>query len=228
VIPRPRSASTLWRFAEAPLHSKAPSALWGLVPHWANGVFAFRHFPLHGPANFGTVIDVRWIIPITTLFALVSTAVGQRQDDKLVERLLRPNVATVNPAQTKQFTTRNAGIEKESSVKNINLSDKTVVMPTFESSRTLSPREFAVRHFRTGASITGQDKQFRARESATVEVFSSANGSRIAQESDHTATTDSFRGSRSFVLEGKSQKSLHGYDRPLTLEQVRELLNKNK
>ncbi len=104
--------------------------------NWANSVFAFRYFPLHGLANFGTVTNVRWIIPITTLFAFVSTAVGQRQDDKLIERLLRPNVSTVNPAQTKQFGTKSSEAEKELSVKNILLSDNTVVTPAFESSRT--------------------------------------------------------------------------------------------
>ena len=171
---------------------------------------------------------MRWIIPITTLFAFVSTAVGQRQDDKLIERLLRPNVSTVNPAQTKQFGTKSSEAEKELSVKNILLSDNTVVTPAFESSRTLSPREFAVRHFRTGSSSTDQNKQSRAKESVTVEIFSSTSAPRVASENGHAVMTDSFRGSRSFALEGKSQKSLHGYDRPLTIEQVRELLNKNK
>ena len=196
--------------------------------NWANSVFAFRYFPLHGLANFGTVTNVRWILPIATLFAFVSTAVGQRQDDKLIERLLRPNVSTVNPAQTKQFRTKGSEAEKELSVKNIILSDNTVVTPAFESSRTLSPREFAVRHFRTGSSSTDQNKQFRETESATVEIFSSASASRVAAENDHHVMTDSFRGTRSFAIEGKSQKALHGYDRPLTIEQVRELLNKNK
>jgi len=37
-----------------------------------------------------------------------------------------------------------------------------------------------------------------------------------------------FRGQRAFREQGKSQKSLDRQNPPLTIEQVRELLNKNK
>jgi hypothetical protein len=41
------------------------------------------------------------------------------------------------------------------------------------------------------------------------------------------ATRD-FAGNRPFLGQGKSQKALHAQDRPLTIDEVRELLNKNK
>jgi hypothetical protein len=41
------------------------------------------------------------------------------------------------------------------------------------------------------------------------------------------ATRD-FASSRTFLDQGKSQKALSQQDKPLTIEQVRELLNKNK
>jgi hypothetical protein len=41
------------------------------------------------------------------------------------------------------------------------------------------------------------------------------------------ATRD-FGGNRPFLGQGKSQKALHSQDRPLTIDEVRELLNKNK
>ena len=37
-----------------------------------------------------------------------------------------------------------------------------------------------------------------------------------------------FTGSRPFLDKGKSQKAISQHDTPLTIEQVRELLNKNK
>ena len=45
----------------------------------------------------------------------------------------------------------------------------------------------------------------------------------------HSATgTRTFAGQRPFQEDGKSQKSLDRQNPPLTIEQVRELLNKNK
>ena len=41
------------------------------------------------------------------------------------------------------------------------------------------------------------------------------------------ATRD-FAGNRPFLGQGKSQKALHAQERPLTIDEVRELLNKNK
>ena len=43
-----------------------------------------------------------------------------------------------------------------------------------------------------------------------------------------TWRSHSFAGNRPFLGQGKSQKALSAQDRPLTIEQVRELLNKNK
>ena len=37
-----------------------------------------------------------------------------------------------------------------------------------------------------------------------------------------------FAGERPFLAEGKSQKWLHAQDHPLSIDEVRELLNKNK
>jgi hypothetical protein len=37
-----------------------------------------------------------------------------------------------------------------------------------------------------------------------------------------------FSGTRPFLVRGKSQKALSAQDRPLSIDDVRELLNKNK
>jgi hypothetical protein len=48
-----------------------------------------------------------------------------------------------------------------------------------------------------------------------------------AYSTKHYATRD-FAGNRPFLAQGKSQKSLHAHDQPLTIDEVRQLLNKNK
>jgi hypothetical protein len=49
-----------------------------------------------------------------------------------------------------------------------------------------------------------------------------------ARESSKAAAVSDFDGTRPFLIQGKSQKALSQKDRPLSIDEVRELLNKNK
>ena len=53
-------------------------------------------------------------------------------------------------------------------------------------------------------------------------------GTRVAPETNASALVREYADNRPFLGKGKSQKSLHAQDKPLTIEQVRELLNKSK
>ena len=53
-------------------------------------------------------------------------------------------------------------------------------------------------------------------------------GTRIAVKSNASAPIREYADNRPFLRKGKSQNSLHAQDKPLTIEQVRELLNKSK
>ena len=55
-----------------------------------------------------------------------------------------------------------------------------------------------------------------------------AYGTRVAPENGSNLAAAPFAGNRPFLGRGKSQKALSARDTPLTIEQVRELLNKNK
>ncbi len=55
-----------------------------------------------------------------------------------------------------------------------------------------------------------------------------ARGTRDAPQADKKVATRTYAENRPFLDEGKSQKSLNRQNAPLTIEQVRELLNKNK
>ena len=55
-----------------------------------------------------------------------------------------------------------------------------------------------------------------------------ARGPRDAPQSDKKVASRSYAENRPFLDQGKSQKSLNRKNAPLTIEQVRELLNKNK
>jgi hypothetical protein len=85
-----------------------------------------------------------------------------------------------------------------------------------------------VRHFRTGDSAANIATRSQLTKIDTVYPAPTAQGPRAAAEADRNVTVASFAGNRPFLDRGKSQKALSAHDTPLTLEQVRELLNKNK
>ena len=55
-----------------------------------------------------------------------------------------------------------------------------------------------------------------------------ARGVRDAPQSGKKVASRAYGGNRPFLNEGTNQKSLNRHNEPLTIEQVRELLNKNK
>ena len=55
-----------------------------------------------------------------------------------------------------------------------------------------------------------------------------ARGVRDAPQSGKKSASRAYAGNRPFLIEGTNQKSLNRKSEPLTIEQVRELLNKNK
>ena len=154
-------------------------------------------------------------------------ASAQEQENKLVNRILKPNVSLANPAQNKMFRTGSASLEKQAPVKTFYLPEKSLARP-FYGEREFASKQFAAQHFRTGDSAAYLVPHLAATKehSSTGEIFRFA-GRSIPTGSD-IASTSSFSGSRPFLGRGKSQKALSAHDTPLTIEQVRELLNKNR
>jgi hypothetical protein len=70
------------------------------------------------------------------------------------------------------------------------------------------------------------DKQMS--NSKTAYTASSVPDVYNARDSQKTLSSHGFANERPFLDRGKSQKSLDRQNPPLTIEQVRELLNKNK
>lgn len=157
----------------------------------------------------------------------IAIANAQEQERRLVDRLLQPDATLNNTAQNKKFVAKSKRVEKQASVQSFSISQKA---PTkqFVDQREYSASEFAAHHFRDGeVSSTMQARAER------VKRFSVNDGTGTLQVHDVTdgqkkiAATE-FAGERPFLEKGKSQKSLSQHDTPLTIEQVRELLNKNK
>ena len=172
---------------------------------------------------------MRFIVAIGTLLFSVTAGFGQNQEQKLIDRLLRPNMSMKNAAQDKKFGNATvAAFGKTAPTRTFHSTDKTVSKPYVEE-RIFTPRQFAARHFRVGDSPANIATRSQLTRSDTMVPTAPAPGVRVAPEAAQTtAATRDFSGNRPFLVQGKSQKALHAHDRPLTIEQVRELLNKSK
>jgi hypothetical protein len=166
-------------------------------------------------------------LAFTTLISVVATTSAQEQEGKLVDRLLRPNMSLANSAQNKQFVAAGTAVDKRAPAKSF-YTPEELLAKSFTGERTFSPKQFAVRHFRTGDSTANISARSQLTKTDTVYVAPAAQGTRAAAESDRSVAATSFAGNRPFLDRGKSQKALSAHDTPLTIEQVRELLNKNK
>ena len=158
----------------------------------------------------------------------VCTAMAQKQEIKLIDRLLRPNTTLENSAQNKKFAAPDdASFDKRVPPRNFYVQERTLTKP-YPAERTLPSRQFTARHFRMGDSAANLATRTQLTKNDTTITPPAAPGIRAAPESTVTAATGDFPGARPFLGRGKSQKALQAYNRPLTIDEVRELLNKSK
>ena len=163
-----------------------------------------------------------WLTGTTVAFA-------QKQEPGFLDRLLKPNTALASSAQNKKFTNMpTTTLEKSAPTRSFYAPSRTVAKD-FPEERAFTPRQFAARHFRAGDSAANIATRSQLTKTDTLVATPAATaGTRVAPESSETAPTREYAGNRPFLDKGKSQKALSAQNHPLTIEQVRELLNKSK
>ena len=161
------------------------------------------------------------------LLAGISATSAQEQEGKLVDRILKPNMSLVNSAQDKQFRTAGASVAKRAPSKSFDTVNKSLAKP-FAGERAFSAQQFTARPFQGGDVAANTSSRSAPPKTELVYVASAADSTRVAPENGNSLAATSFPGNRPFLGRGKSQKALSARDTPLTIEQVRELLNKNK
>lgn len=156
-----------------------------------------------------------------------TSALAQQQEQKLVDRLLRPDMSLENSAQKKQFVADRARIDKQVSVNSFQFEQKTRTK-SFPATREYATNDFSARAFYPGRgrSIFRVRSTSAPREIATS--TSSLSGKTI--KSEKTFSTRTYADQRPFLDRGKSEnsKEFQRYNKPMTIDDVRELLNKNK
>jgi hypothetical protein len=160
--------------------------------------------------------------------AALSCVRAQEQERKLVDRLLRPDMELKNEAQHKKFyADGTASINKRATVGTFYVQKKSN-SKSFLGIGNFCTRQFNSQPFHNGRGAFNTSSQQAMGNSQSSYANQSAHGARDAPQSDKKVAVRTYAENRPFLDEGKSQKSLNRQNAPLTIEQVRELLNKNK
>jgi hypothetical protein len=168
---------------------------------------------------------VRGLVAVALTICLVSTLRAQDQERSLVNRLLKPDTTLQNTAQNKQFRADGHSIEKQATVASFYVEKKSKP-ETFTATKDFSANNFTSSSYSSGDQTNyagGKQVQGVANysTSAARQPGNVSSGNKSARSHDYTAQ-------HPFLDRGKSQKSLNRQNPPMTVEQVRELLNKNK
>jgi hypothetical protein len=164
----------------------------------------------------------------TVLAVLICCARGQEQERKLMDRLLKPDMALQNDAQNKKFTgDASASINKRASVGSFYVRQQTH-SKNFSGTRDFATSRFYSQNYHSGRSAYEVSSRQTMSNSQFAHANQAASGLRDAPQSGKKVASRAYPGSRPFLGEGKSQKSLNQQNAPLTIDQVRELLNKNQ
>jgi hypothetical protein len=165
--------------------------------------------------------SMRLSLLVLAFLTLATASYAQEQERKLVDRLLSPNTKLANPDQNKKFTGGLEAPTRSAATKSFYVSEKNLSR-TFVADRSAPTTSFRTRNYSTQAATVPTLPPTRS-----YQTKQARNMSPSAHSTKKYATRD-FAGNRPFLEQGKSQKALRAQDRPLTIDEVRELLNKNK
>ena len=161
------------------------------------------------------------------LLAALPCVRGQDQERKLVDRLLKPEMTLQNDAQHKKFVSDGASMNKRATVGTFYVQKKSN-QKGFSGTGQFSTQEFNSQSFHSKRGAFNVPSQQATGNSPSAYANQSARGVRDASQSGKKVPVRAYAENRPFLDKGKSQKSLNRHNEPLTIEQVRELLNKNK
>jgi hypothetical protein len=161
------------------------------------------------------------------LLAALSCVRGQDQERKLVDRLLKPDMSLQNEAQNKKFVSDGASTNKRANVGTFYVQKKSTSKSFLAIGQFLA-RPFTSHSYHSKRSVFEVSSEQPMGNSRVAYTSQTPRGVRDFSQSDKKIASRAYSENRPFLDEGKNQKSLNRQNAPLTIEQVRELLNKNK
>ena len=168
---------------------------------------------------------MRRCLALCLLFAAAASVRAQDQEQKLVDRLLKPDTSLQNSAQNKQFSADRTSVNKRASVSTFYIQPEPKPK-SFSGPHALSTREFNFKPaYRAGSAIPAKHLPMNVGRTYSTAASTEV---RSVHDANKTMETRNNPTNRPFLVQGKSQKALDQQEPSLTIEQVRELLNKNK
>ena len=146
----------------------------------------------------------------------------------MVDRLLKPDMTLQNDAQNKKFGgDGSASINKRANFGTFFIHKKPA-SKNYSGTKDFSTTQFYSQTYRGGRHAYEVSSQQTFANSKASYASQTARGVRDAPQSGKKVASSPYAGNRPFLDQGTNQKSLNRKNEPLTIEQVRELLNKNK
>ena len=171
---------------------------------------------------------MRSLLALISLAMINSIACAQEQETKLVDRLLRPDMSLANSAQSKKFVASDGVLaDKEFTAGTFNIREASK-LKRFSGQWQFSARGFSAKTFSGGDTAANLWTRSAIPHAQTQYETVAATSLYKAHDSGRSVQVRDFQDTHPFLVQGKSQKALSQQDKPLTIEQVRELLNKNK
>jgi hypothetical protein len=161
------------------------------------------------------------------LLLAASSASAQQQERKLIDRLLKPDTTLASPDQNKRFALAGSTTTKTARTRPFFIAGRARVK-RYRDTRNVPVKSFATTATRDAQRAADVAAREPSRASAARYRTSDYNYTHAAIDADKTIDTSTYSETRPFLIQGKSQKALSAQDKPLTIDEVRELLNKNE
>jgi len=159
------------------------------------------------------------------LLGLLPCLRAQEQEGKLVDRLLRPNMTLESSEQHKTFTADKTGMSKKANVKTAYLQQKNNTKAFVDLRDYRRPRRTPIPGRSMPPAITPTKWPGKRKRRANLRHHHASDTGDFAGR-NQGCFHQRIRRQPQICEKGKSQKFLDRKNPPMTIEQVRELLNK--
>jgi hypothetical protein len=140
---------------------------------------------------------------------------------------MEPDMSLENGAQNKKFTADKTSVNKKANVQTFYLQQKSPAK-TFSGSRDFSAKQYEARNFNQSNGAVTDDLTAKKSSAVSYSEATKAAATKSVADGSKQQPSRIYAGNRPYLEQGKSQKSLNRKNKPMTIDEVRELLNKNK
>ncbi|HEY4282507.1 MAG TPA: hypothetical protein VGM62_05530 [Chthoniobacterales bacterium] len=152
---------------------------------------------------------------------------AQQQEKTLADRIMEPDMTLANSAQNKKFIADRTSVNKHAHVSTFYLEQKSPGK-RYDGTRDFSAKNYDARGFKHGNEAVADNLAGKQAAATSYNEGSKTAATHSVHDQNKAQPAGPYGASRPYLEQGKSQKSLNRKTRPMTIDEVRDLLNKNK